>query len=54
MWWMLLLALEGDVYRAEIIVRTEIECEQLKTSNEDLCVPVEVRFQPEPEIHPAG
>ena len=44
MWWMLLLALEGDVYRAEIIVRTEIECEQLKTSEEDLCVPVEVRF----------
>lgn len=44
MWWMLLLALEGDVYRAEVIVRTEQECAALKTSDRDLCVPVEVRF----------
>ena len=44
MWWMLLLALEGDAYRTEIIVRTKQECTQLKTSDRDLCVPVEVRF----------
>lgn len=44
MWWMLLLALEGEVYRAEIVVRTEEQCLYMRTSEEDLCVPVEVRF----------
>lgn len=44
MWWMLLIALEGDQYRAEIVVQTQAQCEQLKSSDEDLCVPVEVSF----------
>ena len=44
MWWMLLLALEGEIYRAEIVVRSEAQCELLKTSAEDLCIPVTVQF----------
>jgi hypothetical protein len=44
MWWMLLLALEGDIYRAEIVVRTQAQCELLKTGAEDMCVPVTVQF----------
>lgn len=54
MWWMLLLALEGGVYRAEIVVRTEEQCLYMRTSEEDICVPVEVRFQAEPEMGPTG
>ena len=51
MWWMLLLALEGDVYRAEIIVRTEEQCLYMRTSVEDLCVQVQVSF---PEMGPTS
>lgn len=54
MWWMLLLALEGDVYRSEIVVQSLEQCEQLRTSEEDLCVRVEVRFVPEPERGPTS
>jgi hypothetical protein len=50
MWWMLLLYLETGEYRAEIIYPSEIECEQNRTTVEDLCVPVEIRF---PERGPA-
>ena len=49
MWWMLLLALEGGVYRAEIVVRTEEQCLYMRTSEEDLCVPVQVSFATETE-----
>lgn len=49
MWWMLLLALEGGVYRAEIVVRTEAQCLYMRTSEEDLCVPVTVQFAAQPE-----
>jgi len=54
MWWMLLLALEGEIYRAEIVVRSEEQCILLKTSDEDLCVPVEVRFPAPAQGAPAS
>lgn len=55
MWWMLLLALEGGVYRAEIVVRTEEQCMYMRTSEEDICVPVEVRFlNSAAQMGPAG
>ncbi len=44
MWWMLLIALEGGMYKAEIVLKTEIECAALKSKPEDVCVPVEVSF----------
>lgn len=49
MWWMLLLALEGGTYRAEIVVRSEEQCLYMRTSEEDLCVPVQVSFPKEQE-----
>jgi hypothetical protein len=50
MWWMLLIALENDQYRSEIIVHSFEQCEQLKTSDADLCVPVTVRFAVEDNL----
>lgn len=44
MWWMLLIALETGEYSAEILVGTAAQCEHLKTTEADLCVPVTVQF----------
>jgi hypothetical protein len=44
MWWMLLIAVETGEYRAEIVVQSTAQCESLKTTDEDLCVPVSVEF----------
>ena len=49
MWFLLLIALDTGKYRAEIVVRTLEQCEQLKTSEQDLCVPVTVQFAAQPE-----
>lgn len=49
MWFLLLIALDTSEYRAEIVVRTLEQCEQLKTSEQDLCVPVTVQFAAQPE-----
>jgi hypothetical protein len=44
MWWMLLIAVEMQQYRAEIVYSTTAQCEAAKTQPEDLCVPVTVEF----------
>lgn len=44
MWWMLLIALESGEYSAEIVVGSLAQCEQLKTTDLDLCMPVTVEF----------
>jgi hypothetical protein len=44
MWWMLLIAVEMQQYRAEIVYSTAAQCEAAKTQPEDLCVPVTVEF----------
>jgi hypothetical protein len=46
-----MLALEGGVYRAEIVVRTQEQCLYMRTSAEDVCVQVEVRF---PQMGPVS
>lgn len=42
MWWLLLIALGGGEYKAEIIVKSQAQCEQIKLRREDMCVPVEM------------
>lgn len=44
MWWLLLIQLENEQYRASVIYPTEQTCEQNKTAEGDRCEAVSVQW----------
>jgi hypothetical protein len=51
MWFLLLVAMDGGVHRAEVIVPTLEQCMEMRTHEEDVCIRVEVRL---PEMGPTS
>jgi hypothetical protein len=51
MWFLLLIALEGNEYSAEIVYKDLATCEANKNTVDDLCVAVEIRW---PQMGPAS
>jgi hypothetical protein len=54
MWFLLLVAIEGGVHRAEVIVPTLEQCLELRTQEDDVCIRVDVSLPELPERGPTG